>query len=339
MANFPTVSPALAAESAAVVCDLSPFTLLLVTGADAATFLQGQLSSDVAALAPDAWQYTSYSSPAGRMLANFPLWRADAPVPEFRALLPGDIADSVRKRLERYVLRSKVKLADDSAAWARIGVGGPGAAAVVANVFGVSPAPGALARHGAVDVLALSPARFVAIVPATESAARVAALAAQATPADYAVWRWLTIRDGVGIVTLPVQERFVPQTANWDALGGVNYHKGCYTGQEIVARTHYLGRLKERLFAYHVPASETVPEPGARLWSSAFGDQPCGTVVDAAPAPAGGSDLVAVLQLAAAASGDVRLQAVGGAALEPLSLPYALPEPVEPRGRNAPGRP
>ncbi len=135
-------------------------------------------------------------------------------------------------------------------------------------------------------------------------------------------------------MTAPVQDRFIAQTANWDVLGGVNFHKGCYTGQEIIARMHYLGRLKERLFAFHAPEASVAP--GARLFSSAFGDQPCGTVVNAAPAPGGGCDLLAVLQIAAAAGGDVHLDAPDGPRLEPVPLPYEIPPPAEPRGRSAP---
>ena len=123
------------------------------------------------------------------------------------------------------------------------------------------------------------------------------------------------------VITAATQDLFVAQTANWDVLGGISFGKGCYTGQEIIARTQYLGRLKERLFLFH--AAGPAVAAGTRLFSAVFGDQPCGTVVDAAGAPAGGADLLAVLQLAAAESGDVRLGAPDGAPLEPLPLPYA----------------
>ena len=102
-----------------------------------------------------------------------------------------------------------------------------------------------------------------------------------------------------------------PQTVNWDVLGGVNFQKGCYTGQEIVARTQYLGRLKERLFAFHAPRADRRHRASAST-APRSASQPCGTVVNAAPAPDGGCDLLAVLQLAAAASGDVRLGAPDG---------------------------
>jgi folate-binding protein YgfZ len=157
-------------------------------------------------------------------------------------------------------------------------------------------------------------------------------LRANATAAPFAAWQWLTIRAGVPVVTAATQDLFVAQMANLDVLGGVDFRKGCYTGQEIIARMQYLGRLKERLFAFHAVA-DAVP-PGARLFSSAFPGQPCGTVVNAASAPDGGCDLTAVLQIAAAESGDVRLDAGDGPQLTSLPLPYSLPAPAEKPGRR-----
>ncbi len=113
--------------------------------------------------------------------------------------------------------------------------------------------------------------------------------------ASYDVWQWLTIRAGVPVVTAATQDAFVAQTANWDILGGIDFQKGCYTGQEIIARMQYLGRLKERAFLFHVDRSDV--QPGERIFSEAFAGQPCGTVVNAAHAPGGGSDLLVVLQV------------------------------------------
>src|SRR5205085_5278499 len=112
------------------------------------------------------------------------------------------------------------------------------------------------------------------------------------------------------IVTAAMSDRLIPQMANWDALEGVSFRKGCYTGQEIVARNHYLGRLKERTFLAHVDAAP--PEPGDKLYGAAFSEQACGTVINAARAPDGGSDLVAAVQIAAVQAGDVRLGAPDG---------------------------
>jgi folate-binding protein YgfZ len=123
------------------------------------------------------------------------------------------------------------------------------------------------------------------------------------------------------------QDQFVPQTANWDVLDGINFHKGCYTGQEIIARTQYLGRLKERMYLFHADAAP--PPPGTRVYGVVFGDQACGTVVDAAPSPGGGADLLAVVQISAL-EGPLHVGTKDGPVLAPLTLPYAVPAPVPP---------
>src|SRR6185295_16757365 len=142
-------------------------------------------------------------------------------------------------------------------------------------------------------------------------------------PAGFDVWRWLTIRSGTPVITAATQDAFVAQATNLDLLGGIDFQKGCYTGQEIIARTQYLGRLKERTYLFHTDTVET--KAGARIYSSVFEGQPCGTVINAAPAPGGGSDLLAALQIAAAERGDARLRAPDGPRLAHMPLPYAIP--------------
>ncbi len=305
------------------------YGLLAIDGADAQTFLQGQLSNDVRRVPAGQWQYTTYSSPKGRLLANLVLWPEGA---GYRALLPLDIAEPVRKRLAMFVLRSKVSVTDATAGTARVGIAGPHAAALLRDVVGAAPAQGGVLAAGDLRVLGMGPERFIAV--GTEAALEAVrpSLAARTITADATRWEWLLIRAGVPTITAPTQDQFVLQTANLDALGAVSFDKGCYTGQEIIARTQYLGRLKERLFAWHARESVGV---ATKLYSSAFGDQACGTVVNAAPAPQGGTDLLAVVQLAAVDAGDVRVGAPDGAALEPLPLPYALPQPSTPPRRLA----
>ncbi len=329
----PAAPPELAAaRDAAVVCDLAPLSVLAISGLDAATFLHGQLSNDVAGLTGDASQYTSFNSPKGRMLANFVLWRDGDH--DFRALLPADIAGPVKKRLSMYVLRSKVTLTDDSGASVRIGVGGPGGPHALRASWGKAPEPFAIARAGGATILGLPGPRFVALMTPTHADALRGRLTRHATPAEFAVWQWLTIRAGVPVVTASTQDQFVAQTANWELLGGVIFDQRCYTGQEIIARMQFLGRLKERLFLLHADAG--APEAGTRIFGNAFGDQACGTVVNAAPAPGGGSDMLAVIQLVAAVSGELHLHSASGPSLAVQPLPYDVPAPEAPRGRIGP---
>lgn len=320
-----------AACDTAVVCDLAPLRLLAIAGADATAFLHGQLSSDVKAMPPGACRFTSFNSPKGRMLANFPLWRDPRSPEVFRALVPEDIAGPVAKRLAMYVLRSKVTIADVSAESQRLGIGGPAGVAALTAALGVAPGPFEVRESGPATVLGLPGSRFVVVVPGAEALAVQGELLRHATAAPFEVWQWLTIRAGIPVVTAVTQDAFIAQTANWDILGGVDFQKGCYTGQEIIARMQYLGRLKERAFLFHADRADA--RPGERVYSEAFAGQPCGTVVNAAAAPGGGSDLLVVLQVAAAERSDVRLGAPDGPLLTPLPLPYAIPAATAPRGR------
>jgi folate-binding protein YgfZ len=319
-----------AARDAAVVCDLAPLHVLAVTGADASTFLQGQLSCDVASLARGTARLGTFNSPKGRMLANFVLWR-NATSDGYSMLLAGDIAEPVAKRLRMYILRSKVTIADVSAEVQRIGVGGPDAPTAVRAVFDVVPGPLEVRTVGDASILGLPGERFVALAARTE-ADLAARLANVATPVSFDVWRWLTIRSGMPVITAATQDAFVAQAANLDVLGGIDFQKGCYTGQEIIARTQYLGRLAQRTYLFHTDAEAVAA--GDKIYSSAFEGQASGTVVNAAPAPGGGSDLLAVLRIEAAERNDARLVAEDGPRLVPLPLPYEIPAPSEPRGRR-----
>lgn len=319
----------LAARDAAIVCDLSPLAVLRIEGPDAAAFLQGQFTNDVAALGIGSAQYSAWCSPKGRMLANFLVRRSGNST--FDLLLPESVSDAIAKRLRMFVLRSRVTVTDASSQSVRLGVGGPGAAGAIGEALGAAPAAGNVSVFGDQVVAALPGPRYAITVAADTAASSWDRLRAVCRPAGFAAWQWLTVRAGVPVITPPTADLFVPQAANWDALGGISFQKGCYAGQEIVARTQYLGRLKERLALAHFGGPS--PAAGERLYSSAFGDQACGTIVNAATAPDGGSDLLAVLQLAAAESGDVHLGALDGMALRLQALPYQAPAPAAPRGR------
>jgi folate-binding protein YgfZ len=301
--------------------------LLEVSGDDALTFLHGQLSSDVQALAAGQGQYWSYNSPKGRMLANGVLWRpVSGPPGRVMMLLASDLAETIRRRLSMFVLRAKVAIQDARDRYAMLGLAGAGGADAAREALGIAVAPlAAVPFNGDASALALPDGRIVVTCPVASAPIIHAALARHAATADAEMWRWFTIAAGVPVITAATSDLFVPQAANWDLLGGVNFQKGCYPGQEIVARMHYLGRLKERLFAFRTGAENITP--AARLYSTTFGnEQACGTVVNAASDPAGGSVLLAVVQQAAVDANDVRLHAPDGPSLVRQPLPYAVPD-------------
>ncbi len=318
-----------ATRDAAVACDLGRVAALAVTGADAASFLQGQFTSDVAALADGGLQLSAWCTPKGRVLANFTLRRIAAD--HFELLLPRVLLAPIQKRLTLFVLRSKVALRDASEESVRIGLGGPGAAQCLAARLGAMPV---LHRSAPIEggaIAALPGSRFIAFLE-PDDAPRLWDRLPPLRAAGFPCWRWLTVRAGIPVILPPTQDQFIPQMLNLDALGGVSFQKGCYSGQEIVARTQYLGRLKERLALGHAASA---PCAGARVFAPAFADQPCGTVVNAAAAPGGGVDLLVVAQMAAIDGGELHVEAPDGAALTLLPLPYDLPLPAEPRGRIA----
>ncbi|HMA30440.1 MAG TPA: folate-binding protein [Casimicrobiaceae bacterium] len=322
-------------EPAAVACPDTGFGLIEVRGNDAATFLHGQVSSDVRALEPGRARYSSYNSPKGRMLANMIVVRSPAAFGDdgFFLLLAADLVEAIRRRLSMFVLRAKVTVRDASGDYAIWGLAGPGREAAARAAFGVVPGPfeAQPLEHG-VLVLALPDGRLLAVCPRAQAASLQADILHHAELADAQTWRRLDIQAGIPWIGAATSDLFVPQTANWEVLGGVDFQKGCYPGQEIVARTQYLGRLKERLFAFHAAVPDVAP--ASKLHSSTFGDQACGTVVSAVPDPDGGCLLLAVVQVAAVESADLRLGDGPGTPLALRPLPYALPPATAPRPRS-----
>ncbi len=299
-----------------LVADLSHNALLSVSGDDAAAFLHAQLTNDVEALAPGAAQWNGWCSAKGRLLATFLLART---TDGFLLMLPAEIAAPIAKRLAMFVLRSKVKIADVSELYARIGIAGPGAAPLVEKHWGaLPPSMAAVEKDGAIAI-GLGGNRFVALVPRAGGSMQDLVVRARAgTEADE--WERRSIRSGVPTIVAATQEAFVPQMANFELVGGVSFKKGCYPGQEIVARTQYRGILKKRMALVHVTGDER-PQPGQNVYSSAFGDQSAGIVVNAAPAPGGGFDALVVAQVEGLARRDLRWKSPDGPAVEILEHP------------------
>ena len=304
-----------------VVADLSHLGLVGVTGEDAQAFLQAQLSCDIGALRDEAAGLGAYCSPKGRMLANFLVW------PEgggYFLALSRSIVGSTAKRLGMFVLRSKVVLADRTGERFLLGAAGPEAERTVLAVLGTVPAsPQGVSRSDGATVIRLAPNRFLVAVVPGRAAPLWAALSSSLRPVGTPCWEWLDISAGIPRVTARTQDEFVPQMANLELLGGVSFQKGCYPGQEVVARTQYLGKAKRRMFLARIEGAE--PQPGDPLYSEDLGDQASGMIVNAAPAPDGGHDVLAVVHAPSAAASTVHLGSLSGAPLRFRPLPYAVP--------------
>jgi folate-binding protein YgfZ len=270
------------------------------------------------------------------MLANGVLWRSPAAEGGVVMLVAEDLLESFCRRLAMFVLRAKVTIENATERLVLIGLAGAGGGNSAREALGVVPVPAsAIAFGDGATAFELPDRRIAIVVPASGAPIVQAALARHASLVDGLTWRQFGIAAGVPWIRAATSDLFVPQMVNWDVLGGISFQKGCYPGQEIVARMQYLGRLKERLFAFRTDALEVAP--AARLYSAAFGaDQACGTVVDAAPDPAGGTAVLAVVQIAAVDADDLTLGEPGGRPLRRVPLPYDVPTVAARDGRSPP---
>jgi folate-binding protein YgfZ len=324
--NFNDAAGELAATvDGTVLCDMSQFGTLRVSGEDAPTFLQNMLSSDVAAVTERQAQPSSFNTAKGRMLATFLIWKEGG---DYFLHLPTSLRAPIQKKMSMYVLRSKVKIEDVSGERVSIGLAGENAADLLRENVSETLPQGILAVEqvsfqGAQISVIRAGTRFQINLRAADAPLLWQKLCAGARPVGSPCWDWLNIRAGVPLILPATQEQFVPQMANLDLIGGVSFKKGCYPGQEIVARMHYLGKLKQRMYLAHVGSS--APVAGDKLYSAEMAEQSCGTVVNAAPAPGGGYDLLAVVQIAAASAQRIHLGALEGALLEFMPLPYSVP--------------
>jgi len=310
-----------------VMAGLSDLAVLAARGADAAPFLNGQLTVDVTALATQHWQLGAYCSSKGRVVAVFEMWRADD---GFRLLLPAERAEPLRARLSRYVLRSKVRLDDDTAQWTVFGLTGAGIEQAL-QALGLrcpdAPWTGQVLDDGA---------RLVRVPASPRSGARLMLLAPEATgrswrdklagiaPVDAGVWWWSKIDAGLPDVFDVTQERFVPQMLNLDVLGGVQFRKGCYPGQEVVARSQYLGKLRRRMAHALAPSASA----GDDLFGAEDAGGALGTVVMAAAGPDGGSDLLLECPTELADAARLRVGATRSPLQSLVELPYPMINPT-----------
>ena len=308
-----------AARDGTIVVDLSHNALLSITGDDATAFLHAQFTNDVQSLQPGGAQWSGWCTAKGRLLATFVLARQED---GYRLMLPAEIAPAVMKRLAMFVLRSKVKIADASERLVRIGFAGKSAGVIVARHFGHTPDPMRSVEKDTTTCIALDGERFVLLAPMESAPHLWDTLARNARPAGADAWELSLIHAGVPTVTAATQEAFVPQMANFELLGGVSFKKGCYPGQEIVARMQYRGGLKKRMARVHI-GGDARPVPGQDVYSAAFGDQSAGTVVNVAPSPDGGFDALVVAQLEGLDRGDLRWNSPQGVPLEIRARPAA----------------
>jgi folate-binding protein YgfZ len=301
----------------AFFCTLSHEGVLAVRGADASKFLQGQLTCNLNYLSDTQASLGARCTQKGRMQSSFRiLLEGDGVLLAMASeLLEPQLAD-----LKKYAVFSKSKLTDESAAWVRFGIE-HGNAVLKSLGLDLPADTDSVARHDGLIAIRVSPDRAELWVAADQADSIKGTLSALLAEGDLNQWLLGQIRAGIGQVMPNTRELFIPQMLNLQAVGGVSFKKGCYTGQEIVARMQYLGKLKRRLYRVQLDASE-LPEPGTQLFSPSH-NSAIGEVVMAANAE-NHIELLAVLQAEAAEGGDIHVGALDGPALHLLDLPYQL---------------
>ena len=298
---------------------LAPLThlgVIAVQGEEAAKFLHSQLTQDFALMAPDQARLAAFCSPKGRMQASFiGLYWTDG---QLLLVCARDLLAPTLKRLSMFVMRAKAKLRDATEEFQLLGAVGASAAALL----GGEQAPWQRREAAGGVAVALYPAdgqpRALLVLPA-QAALPDAMASAPALP--LADWQLSEVRSGVVLVAKPLFEVLVPQMLNYESVGGVSFKKGCYPGQEIVARSQLRGTLKRRAYLVHADAAL---QTGQEVFQASDAEQPTGTVVQAAANPAGGFDAVVSVQIAAAEAGALRAGSSDGPALRLEPLPYAL---------------
>jgi len=301
-----STSPAVSPLRGAV--RLSHWGVIRASGADAASFLHSQLTNDFASLGAAQARLAGYCTAKGRLLASFIAWKS-GPEEIFLAC-HASVLPATLKRLSMFVLRAKCKLSDASAELPLFGVAGDDALVAGLPAWGKRD-------DGATQVIRLPDAAGV-----------VRALVAspsfdQPTNLPLAAWQWLDVQSGVPTIEASTVEQFVPQMLNFELVGGVNFQKGCYPGQEIVARSQYRGTIKRRTFLFDVDAQAAA---GQEVFHSADPGQPAGLIATAAPRPDGqGASVLVEVKLASLTQGTLHLGSPEGALLHRRELPYAVP--------------
>ncbi len=290
---------------------LTHWGVIRARGADARSFLHSQLTNDFSQLGKEQARLAGFCSAKGRLLASFVCWStADD---EFLLACHGSVLPAALKRLRMFVLRAKCELSDATSEIPLLGMAGVPAQAECAAL----PVWGSVALDGGQWVR----------LPDSPGTPR-ALFAGDAAPGSGPTltldeWRWLEVRSGVPVIEQATVEQFVPQMLNFELVGGVDFRKGCYPGQEIVARSQYRGTVKRRTFLFDV---DDEAHAGQEVFHAADASQPAGMVANAAPRPGGlGSSALVEVKLAALETGSLHLGAVDGPSLMRRELPYAVP--------------
>ena len=310
-----------------IICDLSQFSTLVVAGEDAVDFMQGQFTNDVQKVDAQNSQLNAFCNNKGRMTANFRLFNYQQ---NYFFSVRNDLVQTSIEHLQNYILRAQVVIQDVSEQLIHLGVSGDNAKKLLTpfieisnhEIDGVSFNDDYIAIHVASAQADKNP-RYEIFCSAEHAKTLWNAINAQAEAVNSSSWDYLNIHAGLPFIDSHSSEEFVPQMVNMDLINGVSFTKGCYTGQEIVARMHYLGKLKKRCYKVFVD-SEDKPATGDKLFAeNARAGQNTGMIIQAEKNPQAGYDALAVIQTADTES-KLFLNDADGPAVTVKKLPYSL---------------
>jgi len=314
------------AENTDIICDLSQFATLVVAGDDATDFMQGQFTNDVAKVDENNSQLNAFCNNKGRMTANFRLFKYQQ---NYFFSLKSNLVKAGVEHLQNYILRAQVVIQDVSEQLIHLGISGDNAEKLLSPFIEIS--------HQAIDSVSYNDdylairvgaqpdkkPRYEIFCSLEQAKTLWEAISTQAEVVNSASWDYLNIQAGLPFIDNTSSEEFVPQMVNMDLINGVSFTKGCYTGQEIVARMHYLGKLKKRCFKIHI-ASEDKPAAGDKLFAeNARAGQNTGMIIQAEKNPEAGFDALAVIQIADTKS-KLFLNDIEGPVVTVKELPYSF---------------
>jgi folate-binding protein YgfZ len=306
-----------------ILCDLSQFSLIVIAGGDAATFMQGQFTNDVKKVDEDHSQLSAFCNNKGRMIANFRLFKHQQ---NYFLSLKSNLVERSIKHLQNYILRSQVAVQDISEQLIHLGLSGDNATALLsAFIDNIAEENDKVSHNDNYIVIRVagSKPRYEIFCSIEHAKALWETVSAQAAVVNSSSWDYLNIRAGMPFIDAGSSEEYVPQMANMELINGVSFTKGCYTGQEIVARMHYLGKLKKRCYRVHI-ATEIKPHAGDKLYAeNARAGQNTGAIIQAEKNPQAGYDALAVIQIADTES-KLFLNDADGPAVTVKELPYSF---------------
>lgn len=304
-------------------CNLGHLGLIRASGEETFQFLHGQFTNDLNQVDVNTSQLSSYCNAKGRMLAILRVFKRDE---DYFLLMRRDVIASVLKKLNMFKLMAKVELTDVSDEFVVFGIVDPKNDALLKemNIQVPKELDQVITQHGTTLIKLTGESSRTLIIAEPEKAKEIWQSAAkQSIQSSDRIWELVDIQNGIPDVTAETSEAFIPQMVNLELIGGVNFQKGCYPGQEIVARTHYLGKPNRRMYRINIESGEC-PSAGNNIYSQADGEQPVGKIVNAQKTNKNNCEALAVLRTEKESSNDLHLESLSGPVINLTELPYCL---------------